>query len=109
LEIVPHDGLRKRLYLRTAGQQVDLELAGARFAKEQSIVWSPEHARIAFQVETEAAASGAIELRLTGWPAGSYRLRSEGESVTFQAEQKDPVRLKVKPGSSAAAVEIVKG
>lgn len=107
LEIVPRDGVRKRFYLRTAGHQIDLELRGARFAKEKAIAWFTQSPRLTFQVETEPSASGVMELQLTGWPSGHYRVRCNGESVDFLPEQKEPVRLKIQPGVSAATVEIV--
>jgi hypothetical protein len=107
LEIVPRDGVRRRLNLRTSGQSIDLEIMGARFARERPIVWSPGSTRIGFHVETEPAAKGVIEIRLMGWPAGNYRVRCHDESVAFRTGQAEPVRLKVKPGSAAVAVEIV--
>lgn len=106
LEIVPRDGVRRRLHLRTSGHQIDLELSGARFVKEKAIIWSAQNSRITFQIETEPAASGVVELQLTGWPAGHHRVRCNGESVAFQSEQKEPLRLKVPPGSPTATVEI---
>ncbi len=106
LEIVPRDGVRRRLHLRTAGHQIDLELSGARFVKEKAIIWSAQNSQITFQIETEPVASGIVELQLTGWPAGHHRVRCNGESVEFQSEQKEPVRLKIQPGAPAATVEI---
>jgi hypothetical protein len=106
LEIVPRDGVRRRLHLRTSGHQIDLELSGARFVKEKTIFWSVQNSRITFQIETEPTASSIVGLTITGWPARHHRVRCNGESIEFQSEQKEPVRLKVPPGSPTATIEI---
>lgn len=106
LEIVPRDGVRRRLHLRTSGHQIDLELSGAKFVKEKPIIWSAQNSQIKFQIETEPVSSGIVELQLVGWPAGHHRVRCNGESVEFQSEQREPIRLKVPPGSTTTPVEI---
>ena len=108
LEIVPRDGVRRRLHLRTAGQQIDLEITGARFVEEQTIVCSTATPKISFQLETEATASGIVDLRLTGLPAGRYNIRCADETIEFHAGQKPPARVKIKPGSTAITVDITK-
>ena len=108
LEIMPRDGVRRRLHLRTAGQLIDLEITGARFVKDKPVVWFPATLKLTFKVETEAAASGVMNLRLTGLPAGRYNIRSNGDIAEFRAEQKTPAWLKIAAGSAATTVDIAR-
>jgi hypothetical protein len=108
LHIVPRDGVRRRLHLRTAGQQIDLELTGARFAKEQPIQWSTDQQKFVFSLETEPTASGEVQLLITNLPGKSYKMTSGSQTQEFQADGKKPLKLKVPAGSSKAAVQIVR-
>ncbi|HEY4357303.1 MAG TPA: DUF5695 domain-containing protein [Acidobacteriaceae bacterium] len=108
LHIVPRDGVRRRLHLRTAGQQVDLELTGGRFAREQPIQWTAEQHRFVFAVETDATGSGEVRLAMAGLPAGNYKIVSGGETNKFQPDGKTPLRLRVPAGTTKARVEILR-
>jgi hypothetical protein len=108
LHIVPRDGVRRRLHLRTAGHQIDLALTGARFAKEAPIQWSIEQQEFRFALETEATTSGEVQLLVTGMPNGSYRVICGPATSEFHPDEKKPVQLRVPAGSSRAKVEIVR-
>jgi hypothetical protein len=108
LHIVPRDGVRRRLHLRTAGHQIDLALTGARFAKEEPIQWSIEQQEFRFALETEATTSGEVQLLVTGMPNGSYRVICGPATSEFHPDEKKPVQLRVPAGSSRAKVEIVR-
>jgi hypothetical protein len=108
LKIIPRDGVRRRLHLRTAGQQIDLELTGARFAKEQPIRWSPEQQRFLFRLETESASGGEAQLSIVGLPAQRYKIICGEETTEFQAGGTKVVRLRVPAGSSGVEAEIVR-
>ena len=110
LHIIPRDGVRKRLNLRTAGQQIDLELAGARFAKEEPIEWAAERARFVFLLEAESTASGEAQLLMAGLPASErgYKVTCGEETKEFHPDAKTPLRLRLAAGSSKAKVEIVR-
>lgn len=109
LHIVPRDGVRRRLHLRTAGQQIDLELTGGRFAKEQPIQWNADQHRFLFTLETEATGTGEPRLVIAGLPAGSYKIVCAGQTNEFQPDGKTPLRLRVPAGSTKARVEILRG
>jgi hypothetical protein len=109
LQIVPRDGVRRRLHLRTEGQQLDFELTGARFAREQPIRWFTGQQRFLFAVETEPTGSGEVQIAIAGLPAGTYKVTCGEEKSEFRAGEIKPLRLRVPAGSSKATVEILRG
>ena len=109
LQIVPRDGVRRRLHLRTGGQQIDFELTGARFAKEQPIHWSGGQERFLFALETEPTGSGEVQITIAGLPAGTYKVTCERQKSEFRPSEAKLIRLRVPAGASRATVEIVRG
>lgn len=108
LYIVPRDGARRRLHLRCAGQQIDLELTGARFVKEEPIQWSMEEQEFFFALETETTSSDEVQLLIVGLPRQSYKAIC-GETVSeFHPDGKKPLQLRVFAGSSSVKVKIVR-
>jgi hypothetical protein len=108
LHIIPRDGVRRRLHLRTAGQQIDFELRGARFAREQPIQWFIDQQRFLFTLETETTGGGEVQLLVAKLPAGSYKIICGHETNEFQSNETKPLRLRIPAGSSKAVVEIVR-
>ena len=108
LHIIPRDGLRRRLHLRTAGQTIDLELTGARFAKEEPIQWFPSQQRFHFIVETESTGSGEIQIGIAGLPDARYRITCGAERRDFQPATMKALRLPVAAGSSKTLIEILR-
>ena len=108
LHIIPRDGVRRRLHLRTAGQQIDFELTGARFAKEEPIQWSINQQRFLFMLETEATGSGEVQLLVANLPAHSYKIISAQEEKELLPDGKEPLQLRIPAGSSKARVEIMR-
>ena len=108
LYIVPRDGVRRRLHLRTAGQQIDLELSGARFAKEEPIQWSTGQQEFFFTLETETTTNGEVQLLVAGLPMRSYKVICGQATSEFHPDGKRPLQLRVPAGSSRAKVEIVR-
>jgi Family of unknown function (DUF5695) len=108
LQIIPRDGVRRRLYLRTAGQQIDLELTGARFAKEEAIHWSTGHEEFLFTVETETTTGGVIQLRVAGLPMRSYTVICGGAKSEFRSDGKEPLQLHIPAGSARTEVRILR-
>jgi hypothetical protein len=109
LRIVPRDGVRRRLHLRTAGQQIDLEVTGGRFAKEEPIEWSAGEHRLLFTLEAETAARGEMQLLITGLPPRSYKLHCNHETTEFNVDGSAPQRLRISVGAGNAKVEIHPG
>ncbi len=108
LHIIPRDGVRRRLHLRSAGQQIDLELTGARFAKEQPIRWSIDQQSFFFTLETETTGSGEVQLLAANLPAHRYKIICGQEANEFHPDGTKPLRLHIPPGSPNATVEIVR-
>ena len=108
LHIIPRDGVRRRLHLRTAGQKLDFELTGARFAKEQPIQWFIDQQRFLFTLETETMGSGEVQLLVTNLPAHSYKIICGQETNEFRPDGTKPLRLRIPAGSSKAVVEIIR-
>jgi Family of unknown function (DUF5695) len=108
LHIIPRDGVRRRLHLRTAGQQIDFELTGARFAKEQPIQWSTDQQRFLFTLETETTTNGEVQLRVNGLPPRSYKIICGQETNEFSPDGKKSLRLRIPAGTTTTKVEIVR-
>ncbi len=107
LHIVPRDGVRRRLHLRTAEQQIDLELTGARFAKEEAIQWSTDRQRFRFMLEAETASNGEARLLVSGLPERSYKVICGQTTSEFRPSGKSSLRLQVPAGSSKVEVELI--
>ena len=97
LQVTPRDGVRRRLHLRTEGHQIDFELTGARFAKEQPIHWSARQQRFVFAVETEATGSGEVQIAIAGLPGRTYKVTSGQQKSEFRPETSKILRLKDSP------------
>ena len=108
LDTIPRDGVRRRLHLRIAGQQIDFELTGARFAKEEPIQWSINRQRFLFRLETEATSSGEVQLLVVDLPQHRYKIICGQESREFHPDGTEPLRLRIPKGSSKAVVEIIR-
>jgi hypothetical protein len=107
LHIVPRDGVRRRFYLRAAGQNIDLELTGARFAKEEPIQWSTERHEFVFALETETTAMDVVQLRIVGLPTRSYKAIC-GQATSELNPDGKTLQLHVHPGSTRMKVQIVR-
>ncbi len=108
LEIVPKDGVRRRLHVRTAGQQVDLELIGARFAKGETIEWHAARRRLMLPLETESTAAGQVSLLVKGLPPGNYKVTYGGKASDFHPDGTKPLMLDVPAGTAKAKVQILR-
>ncbi|MFZ0662260.1 MAG: DUF5695 domain-containing protein [Acidobacteriaceae bacterium] len=108
LQIIPRDGVRRRLHLRAAGQKIDLELTGARFAKGQPIQWFTDQHRFRFTLETEATGSGEVLLLVADARARSYKVIYGEETKEFHPDPTKPLRLRIPAGHSKALVEIIR-
>ena len=108
LQIIPRDGVRRRLHLRTEGQQIDFEVTGARFAKEQPIHWSTGQQKFLFVLETEATGSGEVQIAIVGLPAGTYNVSSGQQRSEFHPDATKPLRLRIPAGISNTSVEILR-
>jgi hypothetical protein len=108
LHIIPRDGVRRRLHLRTAGQQIDLELTGGRFAKEQPIQWSADQPRFLFTLETETTGSDEVQLSTAGLPGHNYKITYGQETIEFDPNETKSLRLRIPAGTSQAKVEIMR-
>jgi hypothetical protein len=108
LQIIPRDGVRRRLHLRTNGQQIDFELTGARFAKEKPIHWSTGRQRFRFALETETTGSGEVQIAMAGLPAGIYKVACGEQKSEFHPDTSKLLRLRIPAGTSNAMVEILR-
>ena len=109
LEIIPRDGVRRRLHLRTEGELIDFELTGARFAREQPVRWFTGQHRFHFALETEPTGSGEVQIAIAGLPAGAYKVSCGEQKIELRPGDGKPLLLRVPAGSSKTVVEIVRG
>jgi hypothetical protein len=106
LHIIPRDGVRRRLHLRTAGHKIDFEVTGARFAKEQPIQWFTDQQRFRFTLETETTGSGEVQLLFARASGGRYKVVCGNETKEFSTDPTKPLQLRIAAGSSKAVVEV---
>ena len=109
LEIIPRDGVRRRLHLRTEGELIDFDLRGARFAREQPVRWFTGQHRFHFALETESSGSGEVQIAIAGLPAGAYKVSCGEQKIELRPGDGKPLLLRVPAGSSKTVVEIVRG
>lgn len=100
-EIVPKDGLRKRLVVATRGKKLFLRLEADRFAASQPIKVQDDLSGLSFFLESDNPAMHFAELRLSGLPPGGFVIKSNqtavGEFAT-KAGEDTTVRLPVDAG-----------
>lgn len=108
LEIIPRDGVRRRLHLRADGQKIDFELTGARFAKEQPIRWSTGQQQFVFVLETESTGNGEVRIAVAGLPARSYKVICGQQKAEFLPGTTKALSVRIPAGTSKATVEIVR-
>ena len=108
LRIIPRDGVRRRLHLRAAGQKIDFEVTGARFAKEEPMQCFIDKQRFLFIIETESTSSGEIQFMVAGLPAHPYKVICGQETKEFHPGDRDTLHLRVPVGASKISVEVIR-
>ena len=108
LQIIPRDGVRRRLHLRTDGEQLDFELTGARFAKEQPIHVTPGQQKFLFVLETEPTGNGEVQIKIAGLTARTYTVVSGKQKSEFRPDESKILRLHIPAGTSKTSVEILR-
>ncbi len=104
LQILPRDGVRRRLNLRVAGQAIDVEVSGARFARDKAIHWSPVTQRMLLPLEREESSSGTVHLAVRGLPGKLYTLHTEAGEQTVQNDS--VLRLPLQLTALAGVIEL---
>ncbi|HXE06763.1 MAG TPA: DUF5695 domain-containing protein [Acidobacteriaceae bacterium] len=106
--VVPHDGLRERLHILTAGQRADLELDRDAFAEGRQIAYTDSLSRIAFTLENHASSPHSTAISLTGVPAGNYRLLVDNKTQSTLATKDGSLTLQAPVSGPQIAVELVR-
>ncbi|WP_446742638.1 DUF5695 domain-containing protein [Silvibacterium acidisoli] len=106
MHIVPRDGVRRRFHARTGEHKLDMQVTGARFAKEKPIQWSAGVPKIAFTLETETAGTGSATVIVRGLPPHDYRLVCGEQSIAFRPDGDKPQELSLRISPGVQAVEI---
>jgi hypothetical protein len=99
LEVLPRDGLRRRLHALLGTRRVHIETDVDRFARERAIILREDLSELRFELESGNPNAHMNRIHVAGLPAGEYRVAhgdgalasirlSEGEAWTFDA----PVR-----------------
>ncbi|MFW5947681.1 MAG: DUF5695 domain-containing protein, partial [Gemmatimonadota bacterium] len=118
LEVVPRDGLRKRLTVVLqdarapwpAPRRLELELDRDGFARDEVITVDKELGRVAFTVENRTG--DAHETRLSLWLpyGGGYELRQDGRSVELEptGDRDHPRQAVLRMAADSSRVELVR-
>jgi hypothetical protein len=81
-EIIPKDGLRRRLALMLPAAKLHLTLDNDRFASGQPLIVPDDLSRIQFTLESDNPASHVTKLRIRGLRPDDYALRYGEQRVT---------------------------
>ncbi|MEO7529760.1 MAG: DUF5695 domain-containing protein [Sediminibacterium sp.] len=83
LYVIPRDGLRKKLYYRNAGQQIDIELVRDGFQWNEAVEFDPAGKAIRFSIENRTADAHVLPVRVKGLK-GKYQVSVNNKTVTIQ-------------------------
>ncbi|MDE1155493.1 MAG: DUF5695 domain-containing protein [Acidobacteriaceae bacterium] len=108
LQITPRDGVRRRLHLRTEEQRVDLEVIGARFARERVVIWTPKSQSFVFDLEFEATAAESGRVVIAGLPKGKYAIESVDQTLELEPEADGVLRIAVKATATPRRVSVTR-
>jgi hypothetical protein len=101
IEVIPKDGLRRRVHAMLDEGRFHLALENDRFAAHQPIVFDTGVSKIQFRVESDHPAKHSSRLVLSGLRPGTYELRAErGETAHFELHPAKEafVDLPIEPG-----------
>jgi hypothetical protein len=88
IDVIPKDGLRRRVHVILAGRRVHLELDRDGFAAGRPVVFSEKLDRFQFQLENRTQDAHAVTLKASGLPPGSYAVSLDG-SVRLQLDARE--------------------
>jgi hypothetical protein len=100
IEIIPKDGLRRRIHAMLTSGNLHLALDNDRFAAGQSFVLEEDLSRIQFTLESDNPAAHAATLRIRGLKVGDYTMtHGAHQSATIRAtsESESVVELPMEP------------
>ncbi|HEV2473987.1 MAG TPA: DUF5695 domain-containing protein, partial [Chthonomonadales bacterium] len=96
LAVFPRDGLRCRLDILLSGRRVEMELRRDGFAAEKPVLFNRNLTRFTFQVENRSGGTHTSALRISGLPAGDYRVQLNGKRAAgFQARTGRTVAVEI--------------
>ena len=107
-EVVPHDGLRERLHIFTTHQHAHLILDRDAFAADTPISYDDALAHLHFTVENHATAAHSTAVKLTGLPAGSYRLAVDGKRQAAQTPVEGALTLQLPIQGRQVAIDLIR-
>lgn len=111
IEVVPRDGVRRRLWVVRSGRRVLLGLDGDGFARGRPITIANDFTRIAFELENRARSDHTTEVVLRGLPPALYRLGVEGaeeQSADLRRARRARAALTVPGDAKTLKVNIVR-
>ena len=85
--VVPKDGLRTRFHVVLGERRLHLLLERDGFAKEKTIRFDDSFSKIDFALENRAGFAHQAAIRISGLPAGKYRVTSAGKIVAEFLQQ----------------------
>ena len=77
LNIIPKDGLRRRLYYRNSNAKIDIELASDGFAKDRVVTIDPSRTLLQFELENRTGDAHNVDMNIKGLQ-GTYQLKADG-------------------------------
>lgn len=101
-QVVPKDGLRRRLYYRDGNTSVDIECDRDGFAKDKAVTLDPAKGRLHAVIENRTGDTHATSIVIKGFPAGNYNLKTSNkpaEKIVFAGKEQI---LNINLGNSAS-------
>jgi hypothetical protein len=107
LEIMPRDGLRRRIHARLAEGNMSVELDVDRFASTAPIALRGDLSELKFDLESDNTAPHEAFVRFAALPPGTYELQCAGRVVTrFESDAIGEQRFALPIPSGRRPVEI---
>jgi hypothetical protein len=110
VEIIPKDGLRKRITTALDARKLFQRLESGRFAAGQPVIIHTNGSRLSFALESDNPESHRAELRITGLPPGRFQLKDDRSAIgdfSVTAGDETVVQLPVAAGSQVRRFTIV--
>jgi hypothetical protein len=109
-EIIPQDGVRRKLYFQNGKKFLLIEMHQDGFKKDTEIRISKDLSSISFSVENRTQKQHEFTFSLSGIEKGSYKYLSNGQEIgRFQVEsEKSPLMIRISLDKENSQIQILK-
>ena len=107
--VIPRDGVRRRLHLRSHDHRFYLKLYTDSFLKEHPIVLKDDMTEIEFKIENKSQRAHSCQFIVSGLPLGNYDISINKKNVSaLSVKNKEEIRCKFEVGSDAEYLVLIR-